>query len=135
MEKTLHASVEGSSRGWANEQMPASLVELLLQRCETSFDHLAIIDSLTGNKLKWGQLLSQSVAVAERIEAAGMTAGDRVLHIGPHSTAWPIVDFGCLLSGVVHVALHAEESQSEQDRHLQLFKPSGIVLSGGIRCR
>lgn len=135
MEKTLHASVEGSSRGWANEQVPASLVELLLQRCETSFDHLAIIDSLTGNKLKWGQLLSQSVAVAERIEAAGMTAGDRVLHIGPHSTAWPIVDFGCLLSGVVHVALHAEESQSEQDRHLQLFKPSGIVLSGGIRCR
>lgn len=135
MEKTLHSSVGGASRNWANGETPSSLVELLLQRCDTSFDHLAIIDPLAGKKLDWGQLLQQSVAVAEQLEAAGMTAGDRVLHIGPHSAAWPIVDFGCLLSGVVHVALHAEESQSDQGRHLQLFKPSGLILSGGMRYR
>jgi len=135
MEKTLHSSVEGVLKSWVNGETPSSLVELLLQRCDTSFDHLAIIDSLTGKRLDWGRLLQQSVAVAERIEAAGIAAGDRVLHIGPHSAAWPIVDFGCLLSGVVHVALHYEESQSEQGHQLQLFKPSGLVLSGDIRGR
>jgi len=133
MEKSLHSSVEGVLKSWVNGDTPSSLVELLLQRCDTSFDHLAIIDSLTGKRLSWGQLLQQSVAVAEQIEATGMTAGDRVLHIGPHSAAWPIVDFGCFLSGVVHVALHHEESQAEQGRQLQLFKPSGLVLSGDIR--
>ena len=51
-----------------------------------------------------GQLLQQSIRVAERIEAAGLRSGDRVIHIGPHTAAWPIVDFACLLSGVVHVA-------------------------------
>ena len=58
-----------------------------------------------------------------------------MLHVGLHSAAWPIVDFACLLSGVVHVALHAEESQSEQARHLHLFQPRGLIFSGGISQR
>ncbi len=112
--------------------MPSSLAQLLLERCHSSFERPAIIDASTGETLCWGQLLQQSIRVAERIEAAGLRSGDRVLHIGPHTAAWPIVDFACLLSGVVHIALHAEESQSEQNRHLQLFQPRGLIFSGGI---
>ena len=135
MEKTLHHAAEAAPDNLANGCLPSSLVQLLLERCNTSFDCPAIIDSLTGEQLCWGQLLQQSVRVAERIEAAGLRPGDRVLHIGPHTAAWPIVDFACLLSGVVHVALHAEESQSEQIRHLQLFQPCGLIFSGGIFLR
>ena len=135
MEKTLHHAAEATPDNLANGCLPSSLVQLLLERCNTSFDRPAIIDSLTGEQLCWGQLLQQSVRVAERIQAAGLRPGDRVLHIGPHTAAWPIVDFACLLSGVVHVALHAEESQSEQIRHLQLFQPCGLIFSGGIFLR
>ena len=135
MEKTLHHPAEATPDSLANECMPLSLVQLLLERCNTSFDRPAIIDSLTGEQLRWGQLLQQSVRVAERIGAAGLMPGDRVVHIGSHTAAWPIVDFACLLSGVVHIALHAEESQSEQIRHLQLFQPCGLIFSGGISRR
>ena len=130
MEKTLHYPAEATPDSLAYKCMPVSLVQLLLERCDASFDRPAIIDSLTGEQLRWGQLLHQSIRVAERIEAAGLRPGNRVIHIGPHAAAWPIVDFACLLSGVVHVALHAEESQSEQIRHLQLFQPCGLISSG-----
>ena len=116
MEKTLHHAVEATPDSKTNGQMPSSLAQLLLDRCHTSFDRPAIMDALAGETLDWGQVLQQSLRVAERIESAGLRPGDRVLHIGPHTAAWPIVDFACLLSGVVHVALHAEESQSEQNR-------------------
>ena len=135
MEKTLHHAVGATPDRMTNEQMPSSLAQLLLDRCHTSFDRPAIMDALAGETLDWGQVLQQSIRVAERIEAAGLRPGDRVLHIGPHTAAWPIVDFACLLSGVVHVALHAEESQSEQNRHLQLFEPCGLIFSGGISHR
>ena len=135
MEKTLHHAVEATPDSMTNGQMPSSLAQLLLDRCHTSFDRPAIMDALAGETLDWGQVLQQSLRVAERIESAGLRPGDRVLHIGPHTAAWPIVDFACLLSGVVHVALHAEESQSEQNRHLQLFQPCGLIFSGGISHR
>ena len=135
MEKTLHHSVESTPDRVANEYMPSSLAQLLLDRCHLSFERPAIIDAITGEALCWGQLLQQSIRVAEQIEAAGLRSGDRVIHIGPHTAAWPIVDFACLLSGVVHVALHAEESQSEQNRHLQLFQPRGLIFSGEISHR
>ncbi len=132
MEKTLHHAVESAPDSLANGHMPSSLAQLLLDRCHESFERPAIIDAITGETLCWGQLLQQSIRVAERIEAAGLKSGDRVIHIGPHTAAWPIVDFACLLSGVVHVALHAEDSQSEQNHHLQLFQPRGLIFSGGI---
>ncbi|HAU48527.1 MAG TPA: hypothetical protein DCW57_05580, partial [Planctomycetaceae bacterium] len=135
MEKTLHHAVEATPDSMTNGQMPSSLAQLLLDRCHTSFDRPAIMDAIAGETLDWGQVLQQSLRVAERIESAGLRPGDRVLHIGPHTAAWPIVDFACLLSGVVHVALHAEESQSEQNRHLQLFQPCGLIFSGGISHR
>ena len=135
MEKTLHHAVESTPDRVANGYMPSSLAQLLLDRCHLSFERPAIIDAITGEALCWGQLLQQSIRVAEQIEAAGLRSGDRVIHIGPHTAAWPIVDFACLLSGVVHVALHAEESQSEQNRHLQLFQPRGLIFSGEISHR
>ena len=135
MEKNLPQEVGVTPASLTSKCMPSSLTQLLLERCETSFDCPAIIDSFTGEQLCWGQLLQQSVRVAERLEAVGLRPGDRVLHVGLHSAAWPIVDFACLLSGVIHVALHAEESQSEQVRHLQLFQPRGLIFSGGITQR
>ena len=135
MEKNLHQEVGVTPANLKSKCMPSSLTQLLLDRCKRSFDRPAIIDSFKGEQLCWGQLLQQSVRVAKRLEEIGLKPGDRVLHVGLHSAAWPIVDFACLLSGVVHVALHAEESQSEQVRHLHLFQPRGLIFSGGISHR
>ena len=135
MEKNLHQEVGVTPASLKSKCMPSSLTQLLLDRCKRSFDRPAIIDSFKGEQLCWGQLLQQSVRVAKRLEEIGLKPGDRVLHVGLHSAAWPIVDFACLLSGVVHVALHAEESQSEQVRHLHLFQPRGLIFSGGISQR
>ena len=68
MEKNLHQEVGVTPANLKSKCMPSSLTQLLLERCKTSFDRPAIIDSFKGEQLCWGQLLQQSVRVAKRLE-------------------------------------------------------------------
>ena len=112
---------------------PASgttLVDLLADRARQSVDRPAIVDPLAKRQLSWGQLLARALAAAERLEAAGLKPGDRLVHVGGHGADWIVVDFACLLGGFVHVALHADSPVVEQDEQLQLFQPRAVVRSG-----
>ena len=51
MGKTLHHAVESTPDRVANEYMPSSLAQLLLDRCHVSFERPAIIDAITGETL------------------------------------------------------------------------------------
>lgn len=86
-------------------------------------------------QMTWGSLIAAAIDYAHVIEAAGLVRGDRLAHIGPHSAEWIIVDLACLLTGVVHVALHADESPVRIDEQLKWLVPQGVVeyQSGAAR--
>jgi long-chain acyl-CoA synthetase len=132
--------------GRESRSSPASLVELLLERLDDSFERRAIVDSLAGLQADsvggstgsagvhcwtWGEVIAAAVSLAARLEAAGLRRGDRLCHIGTHSAEWILVDLACLLSGVVHVALHADARPAEQLAQAGWLAGKGVAFSGG----
>lgn len=106
-----------------------SLVELLHARTLDAFDRPAII-SRRGDSLEpisWSGLLGAALAYARELEAAGLARGDRLAHVGPHSAEWIIVDLACLLAGIVHVALHSDESPASLHEQARWLGPRAIV--------
>jgi len=111
---------------------PASLVELMVARCDDSFDRPACSDALGGGPtISWGRLLHRAIDVADAVAAAGLAPGDRLAHLGPHSIDWITVDLACLLSGVVHVALHDDSTRQELSEQCDWLRLRKIVTSGG----
>jgi acyl-CoA synthetase (AMP-forming)/AMP-acid ligase II len=110
---------------------PASLVELMVARCDDSFDLPACSDALGGGPtISWGRLLQRAIDVADAVAAAGLAPGDRLAHVGPHSIDWITVDLACLLSGVVHVALHDDSGPQELAEQCDWLGLRKIVASG-----
>ncbi len=109
-----------------------TLVDLMLARCGDSFDRPACIDVIGGGpEILWGRLVQRALDVADALAAAGLTHGDRLAHVGPHSIDWITVDLACLLSGVVHVALHADASPRELAEQCSWLGLRKMVASGG----
>ncbi|MFN6190755.1 MAG: AMP-binding protein [Planctomycetia bacterium] len=110
----------------------ASLVELLVARCDDAFDRPAVIDgSQPAGAMSWGAILAAAVDLAAHVERSGLRRGDRLAHVGPQSIEWIVVDLACLLSGIVHVPLHADESRGVLREQLGWLAAHGIVFSGG----
>jgi long-subunit acyl-CoA synthetase (AMP-forming)/alkylation response protein AidB-like acyl-CoA dehydrogenase len=112
----------------------ASLVDLLHARALDAFDRPALVldgspasNASAGSSLTWGALIAAALDYARVLESCGLAPGDRLAHVGPHSPQWIIVDFACLLSGIVHVALHADESPAEIDEQMTWLAPHGFV--------
>ena len=80
-----------------------------------------------GTQMTWGELLDAALDYAGVIEAVGLGRGDRLAHVGPHSAEWIVVDLACLLTGVVHVALHADESPAAIAEQLTWLVPQALV--------
>jgi len=107
----------------------ASLVDLLHARAADAFDRPAVIPwrDAALPPISWGGLLASVLDYARELEAAGLTRGDRLAHVGPHSAEWIIVDLACLLTGIVHVALHADESPALIHEQVRWLGPRAIV--------
>ena len=117
----------------AVERIPIeTLVDLFAQQAREAVDRPAVVDPLAGRQLTWGQLLTQSLAVAEQLETAGLSRGDRVVHVGAHGADWIVVDFACLLAGFVQIALHADSPAAEQAEQLLRFRSRAIIRSGSV---
>jgi len=56
----------------------------------------------------YGQVLAMAVGLARKLEARGITKGDRVMLWGENCAEWVAVFFGCALSGVVVVPMDDE---------------------------
>lgn len=113
---------------------PESLVALLAARVADAGDRRAVIDSLAPGPIEWtwAELAAAAAALAARFETAGLRAGDRVAHLGPHGPDWIAVDLACLLAGVVHVAVHADMPPEERERVVAWLDPRGLVTSGPL---
>jgi long-subunit acyl-CoA synthetase (AMP-forming)/alkylation response protein AidB-like acyl-CoA dehydrogenase len=123
--------------------MSGSLAAFVLDRLGDAGDRTAIVDGLAAvdgaetaagepRSWTWGDLAAAAVHLADVLAAAGFRRGDRVAHTGPHAPDWVIVDLACLLSGLVHVPLHAETSRRELREQLAWLDPRGIVFSGPV---
>jgi len=115
----------------AVQRPAASVAELLLARFDVSRDQPAICDALDGGTTwTWGEIVAAAVDVAAELAAAGLHRGERLAHLGPHCPDWIVVDLACMLSGIVHVPLHADASGAEHAAQLSWLAPRGVVLSG-----
>jgi long-subunit acyl-CoA synthetase (AMP-forming)/alkylation response protein AidB-like acyl-CoA dehydrogenase len=132
---TPAASPPASARGTRQAAAPPagapSLAALLRDRFADSHDRPALVDGLRPDmRLSWGETITAALTLATRLEAEGLSAGDRLAHVGPPSPDWVLVDLACLLSGVVHVALHADATPAEHARQLAWLQPRAVVVSG-----
>ena len=121
------AAVSGAATG-GPPGPPATLVEVLARRFADAHDRPAAVDALGGRQRTWGELAEASLRLAEAFEAAGLRAGDRLAHALPHGMEWIVLDFACLLAGIVHVALHADAGPREHDELLGWLAPRGLVV-------
>ena len=130
----MHPIVAEREAEWATVGggQPATLVDLMVARCDDSCDRPACVDAIGGGPaISWGRLLQRALDVADALAAAGLARGDRLAHVGPHSIDWITVDLACLLSGVVHVALHADASPKELAEQCAWLSLRKMVASGG----
>jgi len=78
----------------------------------------------------WADLAAAALDCRAGLLAAGLAAGDRVVHVGPHTPDWVVVDLACLLGGFVHAALHVDTPARDQARQIAWLQPVGVVRSG-----
>ena len=111
-----------------------SIVELLLARLEASPDRPAICDALDGGRTwTWSELIAAAAALADSLVGRGLRSGDLVVHVGPHSPDWVVVDLACHLAGLVHAPLHADASAEEHAGQLAWLAPRAVAWTGAAR--
>jgi long-subunit acyl-CoA synthetase (AMP-forming)/alkylation response protein AidB-like acyl-CoA dehydrogenase len=114
-----------------------SLVELFARRVAATPGRSAVAVAAANGadhsitSWTWAELAAAAVAAAERLEAAGLGRGDRVVHLGRHGPDWLVIDLACLLAGVVHVPLHADASVAEHREQIAWLRPRGLAFSDG----
>ncbi len=78
----------------------------LLERNAARFHKPAFVDASTGQVLTYGQLREQAHRFANALRERGIAPEARVL-VAMHDTPeWPVVFLGCILAGVVPVAVN-----------------------------
>jgi len=108
-----------------------SLVDLLARRVAETPDRHAVAVVAGDGAIRtwtWADLAAAALRAAEDLEAAGLSRGERLVHVGRHGPEWLVVDLACLLTGVVHVALHADASPVEQRGQIDWLAPRALLL-------
>jgi len=117
-------------------RMPAaaSLVDLLAARVAATPDRpaLAVVADGSVTTRTWAEVAAAALTLAADFTAAGLIRGDRVVHLGPHTPDWIVVDLACLLAGLIHVPLHADATAAEHREQLAWLDPRGVVFSGAV---
>jgi benzoate-CoA ligase len=78
----------------------------LLARNASRFGKLAYVDATSGAQLTYGQLTEQAHRFANALRAQGVPPEARVMMAMLDTPEWPVVFLGCILAGVVPVAVN-----------------------------
>jgi benzoate-CoA ligase len=78
----------------------------LLQRNASRSDKVAFIDAASGAQLTYGQLHEQAQRFANALRERGYRDESRVMIAMLDTLEWPVVFLGCILAGVVPVAVN-----------------------------
>jgi len=104
----------------------------LLSRHATRSDKSAYIDATTGATLSYGQLEDQAYRFAQGLREAGFQQEQRVLLCMHDGLLWPVVFLGCILVGVVPVAVNTLLTTKDYEFMLQDSRAHGLVVSEAL---
>ena len=92
----------------------------------------AYIDGLTGATLSYAQLSEQAHRFAQGLQDQGFVQEQRVLLCMHDSLHWPVAFLGCILAGVVPIAVNT--LLTTQDYHFMLrdSRAQGLIISQAL---
>ncbi len=101
----------------------------LLQRNAQWPEKTAFIHAINGQKLSYGELTRQAQRFASALRGNGFNRESRVLVAMLDTPDWPVVFLGCILAGVVPVAVNTLLTTPEFDYMLRDSLAQGLVVS------
>ncbi len=104
----------------------------LLLRHSVRADKAAYVDAVSGASLSYSQLNEQSHRFAQALLNLGLQQEDRVLLCMHDSLQWPVAFLGCMLAGVVPVAVNTLLTSQDYAFMLQDSRSRGLLVSKAL---
>ncbi|WP_421955126.1 benzoate-CoA ligase family protein [Polaromonas sp.] len=104
----------------------------LLARNAQRAGKIAFIDAVSGEQLSYGELTDQSHRFANALRAQGFAPESRILLAMLDTPQWPVVFLGCILAGVVPVAVNTLLTTQDFEFMLRDSRAQGLVVSSAL---
>ena len=99
------------------------------QRNAARSQKLAFVDATSGATLTYGQLFDQAHRFANAMRSRGYAPETRVLVAMLDTLEWPVVFLGCILAGVVPVAVNTLLTTKDFEFMLQDSRARALFVS------
>ena len=104
----------------------------LLARNAKRPEKTAFINALTGERLTYGELAEQSQRFANALRAHGFWPESRVMLAMLDTPEWPVAFLGCILAGVVPVAVNTLLTTQDFEFMLNDSRAHGLIVSHAL---
>lgn len=104
----------------------------LLARNAQRAGKIAFIDAVSGEQLSYGELADQAHRFANALRAQGFVPESRILLAMLDTPQWPVVFLGCILAGVVPVAVNTLLTTQDFEFMLRDSRTQGLVVSSAL---
>ena len=104
----------------------------LLARNAAWPDKTAFINAISGEKLSYAELTRQSHQFANALRAQGFAPESRLLIAMLDTPDWPVVFLGCILVGVVPVAVNTLLTTADFEFMLRDSRAQGLAVSSAL---
>jgi len=104
----------------------------LLARNAAWPDKAAYVDSATGQTLRYGELNAQAHRFAHALIDQGFEPEQRILLCMLDTLEWPVVFLGCILAGVVPIAVNTLLTTQDFDYMLRDSRAKGLLVSEAL---
>lgn len=106
-----------------------------LQEIRTHADKTALINSLSGDKLSYAELVDLSYRVCAQLKKANLKSGDRLMLLGLPGLDWVPIFFGAQLAGVITVPIDARASKDLLTKMIESTSPALIIKGRGFHLK
>ena len=104
----------------------------LLSRHSHRPNKVAYIEATTGKQLTYGELSHQAHCFAQGLINAGFEQEQRVLLCMHDGLRWPVVFLGCILAGVVPIAVNTLLTANDYVFMLRDSRAKGLIVSSAL---
>ncbi len=104
-----------------------NLVDAVRKWANIDPDHTAVVDSTTGTRITFSQLLARVVRLANGLSSAGLKKGDRIAVLSMNSIEYFEVYYACAMAGFVAQPINWRLSAEEIVRIIEDGEPSAFL--------
>ncbi|KAL3684289.1 hypothetical protein R1sor_002311 [Riccia sorocarpa] len=94
---------------------------------QQSWENAALVDSLTGGKLTFGELKTRVLSISSGLAQKGLKKGDVVMICMPNSIHWPLLFFGALHLGAILTTSNPLSTVNDISRQARDSKAAYLV--------